>query len=96
MILSDQENVSTNLTSKYLWGDGLASNFINILVDQSQYVYNLYYQKKFLFENIKTFLYSWNSSSSELRVFFKTFLFKMIRKTFHFCIIHKPSNGCIR
>lgn len=55
MILSDQENVSTNSTSKNLWGDGLASNFINILVQQSQYVYNLYNQEKYLFENIKHF-----------------------------------------
>lgn len=57
MILSDQENVSTNSTSKNLWGDGLASNFINILVQQSQYVYNLYYQEKYLFENINTFVF---------------------------------------
>lgn len=57
MILSDQENVSTNSTSKNLSGDGLASNFINILVQQSQYVYNLYYQEKYLFENINTFVF---------------------------------------
>lgn len=57
MILSDQENVSTNSTSKNLWGDGLASNFINILVQQSQYVYNFYYQEKYLFENINTFVF---------------------------------------
>lgn len=66
MILSNQENVSTKSTSKNLWGDGLASNFINILklVQQSQYVYNLYYQEKYLFENINTsvflkFIFKW-------------------------------------
>lgn len=56
MILSDQENVSTNSTSKNLWGDGLASNFINILVQQSQYVYNLYYQEKCL-KILNTFVF---------------------------------------